>query len=133
VNTSGDDVFRGVAVGAMFVIGMASLWLFSLGGLVEGVAPSDATGELPMLASLAGLGSAWVAGHGIVVGAPRRAATAAAAQGITALLVLVWWVATDFWGGTAHSEMSSLPLVAVLILDAAVLVWAWPQLRIRRS
>jgi hypothetical protein len=63
VITSADDIFRGVAVGGMFVIGMASLWLFSIGGFVEGVA-----GKFFMLAGGVGLVSAWIAGHGIIVG-----------------------------------------------------------------
>jgi hypothetical protein len=113
----------------MFVIGMASLWLFSIGGLFEG----EVAGKLFMLAGGVGLVSAWIAGSGIIVGSPLRAASAAGTQGITALLVLAWWVATGFWGGTAHSDMSALPLLAVLVLDAAVLVWAVRQLGVREA
>jgi hypothetical protein len=92
---------------------------------IEGYGETDsAAGNLLMAAGVAGFVSACFVAQGLVVGAALRAAAAASVQGVTAMLLLAWWVASDFWGDTAYADKSTLPLLAVLLLDAAVLVWA---------
>ena len=129
---SADELFRALAVGGMIVAAIGAAFLFWIGAFIEGYGSGDSPfGELLMLASAVAFASACAAIHGLAVNAPMRAALWASLQGITALLVLVWWVEADVWGDAAHADVSSLAPAAVLLLDAMVLGWAVWRLSLR--
>ena len=82
-------------------------------------------GNVLHAAGFIGVVSTIVAGQALIVGATTRAAVAAIAQSLIAGALLVWWVVTDFWGGTNEpSSYFVVPLVGVILLDALVVTWA---------
>lgn len=129
LNAPTDDVLRGLSLGAMLLVGLGAGWLFLVGGFLKGVNPSSSTGGVLMAVGAAGVVTALIVTHGVVSRVPRRAAVGALAQALLAVGLLCWWLATDFWDGTRHAGLSSLAIVLVIFVDAAVVVWAW----LRRS
>jgi hypothetical protein len=127
VNAATDDVFRGLALGAMLLVGIGAGWLFLVGGFIRGVNPSGSTGGVLMAAGAIGVVTALIVGQGVVRGARRLAAGGALAQAVLAVLILCWWLATDFWDGTRHAGLSSLLLLLVILFDAVLLVWVWSR------
>jgi drug/metabolite transporter (DMT)-like permease len=126
-------MLRGVVVGGMFAVGAGSLLVVLVGGLVEGESPSEATGNVLIAAGFVGIVSAVAAGRGAVRGAPTQAALAAVVQALVAAGVLAWWLASDFWTGTAHASLSTAVLLAVIGLDALTLYWALRPARDERD
>ena len=110
----------------MIVAAIGAGFLFNIGAFIVGYGGSEGPpfGEILMLASAVAFVSACIAIHGLAVNAPVRAAIGASVQGLTALLVLVWWVGADVWGDTAYAGKSMFAPSAVLVLDALVLGWA---------
>ncbi len=106
----------------MIAVGVAAALLFQIGAFFAGHAPAGWAGDALMLASAAAFASACLALHGLAVDAPLEVAIGASVQGTVTLLLLAWWVGSDFWGDSAHADTSTLPLLAVLLFDAVVLV-----------
>ena len=125
-----NETFRGLAVGGMILAAVGAGWMFLVGSVIEGEAPSDASGSTLMATGAARVLLAAVVAHGVIVSAPVRVAVGAIAQAILAILVLGWWVATDFWGDTRHANLSTVPLIAVIVLDGVITLWA---LRLRTA
>jgi hypothetical protein len=128
-----DELFRAAAVGGMIVAAIGAGFLFNIGAFIVGYGGSEGPpfGEILMLAGAVAFVSACIVIHGLAVNAPARAAIGASVQGLTALLVLVWWVGADVWGDTAHADKSVFAPAAVLVLDAVVLGWAVWRLTLR--
>ncbi len=125
VGVSADELVRAFGVGGMIVAAIGAGFLFKLGAFIEGYGSGDSSmPALLMLASAVAFVSACIAIHGLAVNAPLRAATAASVQGLTALLVLVWWVEADVWGDAAYADESRFAPSALLLLDVIVLGWA---------
>lgn len=132
MNASTDDVFRGLALGGMLLVGLGAGWLFLVGGYIWDVSPAGSMGGGLMAAGAMGVLATLIAAQGVVRGAPRRAAVGALAQAALAVVILCWWVTTDFWDGTRHAALSSLPLLLVILFDAVLIGWArlrWPASR----
>jgi hypothetical protein len=127
LNAPPDDVLRGLAVGGMLLVGVGAGWLFLVGSFFEGINPSGSAGSALMVAGAAGVATAWIVAYGVVIGAPRRVAIGALVQALVAVLLLGWWLITDFWDGTRHAGLSSVPLLLVILVDAVLVVWAWSR------
>jgi len=54
----------------------------------------------------------------------------AAVQGFVAASLLIWWAASDFWEGAGEPDVYYvLPLLAVILLDALVILRAMTRMR----
>lgn len=126
-----DDTFRGVALGAMFMVAIGSMFVVFVGALVEAESTSGANGNVLMIAGIAGAVTAAIVGRGVVRDASVQTAAAAAIQAIVAALVFGWWVVTDAWSGTAHASLSTVLLGVVIALDTAIALWAVLRVRHR--
>ncbi|MGH3079270.1 MAG: hypothetical protein ACRDPZ_13950 [Gaiellaceae bacterium] len=132
MNRLTEDTLRGIVVGGMSAVGAGSLFVAFVGGLIQGESPSGETGRVLIGAGFVGLITAAVIAHGVARGTITRVVVAVVLQTLVAVLVLVWWLASDFWSGTAHAGLSTIVLGAVIALDALTLFWALRNVREQR-
>jgi hypothetical protein len=114
----------------MLIVGLLSLWLIIEGLLIEeGVFTGDDPGYVLVVAGGVGLATSLVVMRSLVNGAIRRAAGFTLAQALTALVVA--GVTLEHRGEPRDNsdEIRLLVLLAVLLLDAAIVVWAVGRLR----